>query len=225
MKKLLKLSFLLIVFLVSCTKKEYIYFDENGKIPNSEFELKNYFVAGIFGDKNSVYAIQFLEKGKAIWHFGTANYVGTYKLENKILNIEINEEENKRIFKFHLNAINEIKFSYSQSEYVPYFVTGKLLKNPDENQFVGKTFQGSELKHSGVGASVFKEKWYYTFGTDKKMGTGEVKSDIIPNQKIEFLNNAVFRVGAEMGYIDGDIFFTSSERTRIFYSGVYNLVK
>lgn len=225
MKHIIKLSFLFVLAFLSCSKEENI---STPTTSEEVFDLREYFAAGTLGTTSGVYTISFLEKGKAILHIPDADFVGTYKVENKILEVKINESENYRIFKFYLNDLNEIRFSYYEED-TPYLATGKLLKINTENPFKNKAFQGTELR---MGRPLPNDIFYKFSEDGKKIGFGETLSDITPEYKLDFINSSVFRYSWHsnnsykgIGFIDGEEVKISSKRGRNTYSGVYNLVK
>ena len=63
-----------------------------------EFDIKERFIAGVLGDKNkSVFLIKFLEKEKAIFMNSSQEFIGKYKLTDKILEFEVDDVSNYRI--------------------------------------------------------------------------------------------------------------------------------
>lgn len=226
MKKITFLCLSLFFLLAtSCTKKE----DNELKAYEDtadEIEITDYFAAGIIGESDGVYLVQFLEKNKAVFYNNQDVLRGSYKIENNILTAVFNVSGYERKIHFHWNADKQIRFSYYEEQDTPIFATGKLIKISETNQFTGKTFQGQEFRQS---RKLLKEKYFYKFNDDgKTFGVGETSEGITFDRNYQLLNSSVYRYVKgrvyEIGFVDGETLHIYGTRPAI-YSGTYNQVK
>ncbi|CEN53943.1 hypothetical protein ACF3OB_00410 [Capnocytophaga canis] len=224
MKNIFRISFLatILIIMSSCTKDEQLQKPDLEK----EFDITEHFIAGTIGDKNkSVYVINFLEKGKAVFLNSSQELIGNYTLTKDSLIFEIKSDSNYRIAKFALNDKKQVTSAYYRALKKVYPATATLVSIPEENQLVGKVFKGEEYK---FGES-FRPVFHYKF--DEKgthYGSGVDVNAVTPNKKLELINNCVFRFKdtgiSEIGYFVGNT-LTVFRYQGLYYFGEYELQK
>jgi len=211
--------------------------DKDGKTTTVEsevllekaFNVIDYFVAGTLTQQSgskytSVFFIQFLEDGKALFINSAANnLVGTYTVSNDELVFEV-EGGNARIAKFTLDANKKITSAYYKALTTEYDATGEFLPITDANQLAGKTFKGEEFK---MGGESYREGLIYSFnattptygsGTDQASIDNTVSTYIaIGGSGFKFTSTAK----TELGFVSGNK-LTVFRSEGLFYYGKYD---
>lgn len=180
-------------------------------------ELTNYFIGGTLGGSSkSVFVVQFLENNKALFIDSSTKYSGRYRLEDKLLTIEVNDPRQYRIMRFLLDDNQQIKFSYYQALDNAYLTQAALIKVADTNQLAGKRFVGSEYRMGRVNIAEYQ----YRFDENGVLyGADSANENIVPDKRIELINPSVFR------YIDGRfsiLGFTAGDSLTVFKNDFMN---
>jgi hypothetical protein len=215
---------LLFVMLQSCSK-------DDGGSGNTEtkFSYTNYYVAGTITQKtgtkyNSTYMITFQNDSSATFIGASSIFNGKYKVEKDTLIFEVPDPNNYRIAKFGINSNHELTSSYYRALTLEYNSTGKLIKNPESNQFAGKIFKGDQYKMGEVlNAAGFTYKFNST-GTAFGFGPDGATIDNSANT-FAMYNNAAFRYEnggiKEFGVlIDGKL--VTLKVSGLFYYGTFS---
>lgn len=224
MKNIYRIWFLTVVLssMIACTKEE----TKKEELPKpdltKEFDITEHFIAGTLGDKvKTVYLINFLEKGKAVFLNSSQEFIGNYTLTKDTLTFEVNDEANYRIAKFGLNDKREVTSAYYKALKTEYTATADLLSIPEENQLAGKVFKGEEYKFG----EPFRPVFHYKFNEKgTHYGSGTDANEITPDRKIELINNCAFRFKdtgiSEIGYLSADT-LTVFKSQGLYYFGRY----
>ncbi len=211
--------------------------DKNGKTTTVEseillekaFDALDYFVAGTLTQQSgskytSVFFIQFLEDGKALFINSAANnLVGTYTVSDDELVFEV-EGGNARIAKFTLDANKKITSAYYKALTMEYDATGELLPVTDASQLAGKTFKGEEFK---MGQESFRQGLIYSFnaksptygsGTDQAAINNTASTYIaIGGSGFKFTSTGK----TELGFVSGNK-LTVFRSEGLYYYGKYD---
>lgn len=217
-----RLLFILIgVFTLSSCGKD----DENPEPePEQPFEITDHFVAGTLTQKSgskytSVFFIQFLEDGKALFiNSSTNNLVGDYTLTENELVFEVTGG-NERVARFTLDENKKITSAYYRALTMEYDATGELLPVTETNELAGKTFMGEEFK---MGEASNRTDVIYTFN---KAGTTTYGSGTDAAEIDNTVNSYTLIGGNGFKHINGskvELGFVSNKELTVFrVDGLY----
>jgi|GEM_PF-2011387 len=122
-------------------------------VPEKPFDITEHFVAGTIGNSSyaSVYFIQFLEDGKALFiSEASKNLVGEYTLTDTEIKFDVTGA-NERHAVFTLDADKKItEAAYNAPGGATYVATGNLLAETEKNQLAGKVFEGEGKNFLGT---------------------------------------------------------------------------